>query len=267
MKIKFSKDNHLHKIAPDVHIFKNYQKNSPEAQTTVRNNEKIINSITEYYNILSSTHIEYEVSLNNCFAVRLAKLIINIIKNDNYLMKGSLSDEFYLFASLQLKKTDQANEIEDNDLIVIYLKQCVNILRSSAILKAKNDVAVIIEDDYNDLTLFTILFDSFWNSTPWENIFPSDTEAALFLHSQRNILTDTLLRHFKKIKLNNFANEFFELTGFSYKNDLIMISFLDFYFLTWLKHFGIINYTGSMNRPVCIELTQSGRKVLESIIA
>ena len=114
--------------------------------------------------------------------------------------------------------------------------------------------------------MFYRLFNAFWNLVRWEDIFPSDPESARELKITRNILKDLVLRHYGAVSLNDIANEFFDMTGFSTPNDLLVISFLDFYFFTWLRHFGMIRYSnGTEIAPVRITVTDTGRTFLGPI--
>ena len=65
----------------------------------------------------------------------------------------------------------------------------------------------------------------------------------------------------------SYTNYFFQKTGLGRLNDNYAISFIDFYFFTWLSHFGIVNYIeGDETDPVVIELTSHGKLFLNYLI-
>ncbi len=73
------------------------------------------------------------------------------------------------------------------------------------------------------------------------------------------------MRQKGKFRLDTVANEFLVATDIGKKNDLYLISFLDFYLFAWLSHFGIINYiAGNDCEPVIIELTEFGGRFVKT---
>ncbi len=201
----------------------------------------------------------------DCFACDIARLLLDFIGIKSVkLNEGALPDSFY-------KKVLDAAEAEglleqtagDKDLLHINLKQMIHILRASGLVSDQNGKAVAAEKDISDNSLYFRLLNSFWNFVPWEDIFPSDEEAAMALHEDRLIMRDLLLKKDDFVSVDDLTNEFCELTGFSEKNNLILISFIDFYLYTWLKHFNILRYRKSKGKvPVTLALTEEGRRLL-----
>ena len=84
------------------------------------------------------------------------------------------------------------------------------------------------------------------------------------LQEKRDFMASLIKKQKEKFRLVNIANEFITSTKIGSKNDLYIISFLDFYFFTWLSHFGIIEYLdGKDYEPVNMKMTDFGRKFLD----
>ncbi len=205
--------------------------------------------------------------MNGCFAIRLAHFLIETISNKNFSLSADrcFSQSFYRHCMEAASQTGLADEIKDSELMVIYIKQCLRLMDESGILSRDRCHARIYPDKASPETIFHKLFNAFWNSTPWEDLFPSDRESARELKATRGILKDLLLRRHGAVSLGAIANEYFEMTGFSNRNNLFMISFLDFYFFTWLSHFGMVRYSNEdAHAPVRITVTDCGRKSLNT---
>jgi len=102
------------------------RQNYPQTNNTV----STINAITVFHKISSairgnSTGQRFASS----FAVRLSLFIIEIIKNNRFAASGDLplGEGFYRFCLTELFDTELAREIDDDELLIIYLKQCVYI--------------------------------------------------------------------------------------------------------------------------------------------
>jgi hypothetical protein len=229
----------------------------------------VLDSINQFYTYLGSTreNLQPDPGMNGCFAVRLALFLIETISHKKFTLSagGCFSRGFYRHCLESAARTDLADEINDPELMVIYIKQCLRLLESTGILKRGGRQALINTDEASTATIFHKLFNAFWNTTPWEDLFPSDTESARELKATRGILKDLLLRRNGAVSIGAIANEFFEMTGFSNRNNLFMISFLDFYFFTWLNHFGLVRYSNESDlSPVRLTVTDRGRKSLNS---
>ena len=230
----------------------------------------IAETINGYYRFLDASQKNRSLpEINDCFVVRLASIIIDVIEKEKFVIAkdGCFKDDFYRTCLEKLNKSDLAAEINDAELLIIYLKQCVHILVSSGILMRKPRAAARINrQELSAQTIFYKLFNAYWERTSWELIFPSDTEAARDLNLARNILKDLLIRRTGSINLASAINEFMEMTGFGSQNDLRLISFIDFYYITWLQFFGMLNYVkGPDVAPVRIVFTDRGRHFLRSI--
>jgi hypothetical protein len=227
-----------------------------------------LESISRYYGFLGNEEDNTsDVDINSCFATRLAFFLIETIsKSDGILTKsGSFGKNFYNYCIESATAAEMAEEIGDPELLMIYIKQCLHLLKASGIVGQSGSRATVDTAATSHRTVYFRLFNAYWNRCRWEDIFPSDTVSARALNESRNILKDLLVRHEGAVRMDSVANEFFDMTGFCNKNNLFMISFLDFYFFTWLKHFGMIRYTaGHETTPVRISVTGTGKKILKS---
>jgi hypothetical protein len=238
----------------------------PDNHSTSR---AFLESINRFYGYLNySEENNTNLNMNQCFAVRLAFFLIEAVSKNKFMLDshGCFKKNFYHFILQKASASDLSEEIGDSELLIIYVKQCLRLLKASGILREVKSCADINQAAVSSKTLYSKLFNAFWNDVPWEEIFPSDTESARELKVSKNILKDLILRHHGFISLQSVANEFFDLTGFGDQNDLFMISFIDFYFFTWLRHFGMIRYFNEPDHaPVRIAVTDKGRIFLNSI--
>lgn len=228
-----------------------------------------LESISNYYGFLRGEEgsTSYD-AINSCFATRLAFFLIERISGSAVTLtrSGSFDKKFYSWCVESSTAAELAEEIGDPELLMIYIKQCLHLLKASGIVGRSGSRATVDLAAVSHRTVYFRLFNAFWNRCRWEDIFPSDTASAQALNESKNILKDLLVRHEGAVRLDSVANEFFDMTGFCNKNNLFMISFLDFYFFTWLKHFGMIRYAaGQETSPVRISVTGTGKKILKSL--
>ena len=226
-------------------------------------------TVNSYYRSLGEIDLTGTKSpgLSSCFALRLARMLMEMIeeKNVSVTKDSSLPVTFYKQCLLTGQQSGLLDELgNDEELMIISLKQMAHILRRAGILVVKKGRAAVDDPEVSDRSLYFMILDSFWNMVSWEDIFPSNTEAASALFEDRMIIRDLLLRYGTRVEINRLANEFFELTGFAGRNDLVSISFLDFYLFFWLRNFHIINYYDVRN-TISIELTQVGQKLLSAL--
>ncbi len=228
----------------------------------------VFESIQSYYHRLDGAGREdCQLSLNDCFAVRLALVIMTALSEGSLpeTKSGSYGDAFYRHCLEKAAEEGLSDEIDDEEILLIGIKQCLIIMSAAGIIKNEEGRADIDRDGLNEKNIHQRLFNAFWNLAPWDEIFPSDPETARELCHEKSILKDLLARHAGAVSLDAVANEFFEMTGFTSPGDLEMISFLDFYFFAWLERFGLIRYIkGRLYDPVRIAVTGIGRNLLHS---
>ncbi|HOP61977.1 MAG TPA: hypothetical protein PK358_06280 [Spirochaetota bacterium] len=220
-------------------------------------------SINRFYSSIEEDDTNYKMNIKDCYALKLAGAIIDRISSGDVRTdkEGSLKDGFYsdLAASLQEDRVRG-----DDELTVIYLKQMMNIMKSCGLVSIDKRKALISEDIQIKEKLYFKLLKSLWDETDWKAIFPSSPETAEKLFRQREIFLGFLEEFYTKVSVEDFANDFYEMTGIAQQNDFFMISFLDFYLLTWFRHFGIIDYISSDNSEVVhIMLNDFGREIIK----
>ncbi len=140
----------------------------------------------------------------------------------------------------------------DPDLLIIYCKQIVIMLKAAEMINENSFEAIDTE------TLYRRLFLAFWNKCNWKNLFPSGGYISDDIKKNRQLLLDIILSANKPVKLDSIAHTFYELTGIANPYDLFAISLLDFSVITWLSFFGIIEYIHTAaDMPVTIAITDS----------
>ena len=223
-------------------------------------------SINRYYSTLHNTDSTFSIPVNDCFALQLAEVITEKITTERILINRdkSFNAAFYDQLADSIKNTSQVN---DSELLVIYFKQMVNIMRAADLISDRNGQAFITEIFTGREKLFPVLLRSFWNDCDWRIIFPSSPEAAEKIHDNREAFLELLMGAITEISVEEIAADFFSATGICETNDYFMISFVDFYLLTWLKHFGIIEYEIKGDHDiVLVTVNDYGRKVLKSFL-
>ena len=251
--------------------------NPPTGHNKLKNEERTsacahsLRAVYDYYNCLSESNNSFvEFDCVSCFALDLALFAVDIIKRNDFKIRkdGSLPESYYRFCMDEIYNTDLYDKVSDIELLELYVRQIIHILRAGKVIVSSKGFARIGKVVSSSRSFYMKIFSSFWNDVKWENIFPSSIESARILKENKIILKDLLINKMGLFELDVIANEFFELTGFAVKGDLWQISFLDFYFFTWLEHFGLIRYHSSCARisPVSIELTVSGKKILSSLV-
>lgn len=230
-------------------------------------------TLLDSYNDISRVYGMYGIPFKKdnssdfaCPALRYAKVCIDAV--GRYCARVDSNKRFdgyfYRHCISMIDDIDR-KAMGDDDLAVIYLKQSMMLLKKSGIIRIDNGLAAA-DESLSDGQLYMRLFFTFWNDEPWSGLFPSDPSVADALRENRSVLIDLLLRSDGPIRIDGLLNEFFELTGFSYKDDIVMMSFIDFYFFSWLGNFGIINYTKSgMGEPVRLTLLKPGRNLLRFV--
>jgi hypothetical protein len=207
-------------------------------------------------------------SMNSCFAVKICVFLVRCVAENLYRFTadGCLESGFYEYCMEKLVDSGIPGEVEDAETLLIHLKQAVIMLRSAGVIENASGCAVIAESLPDADHLYAFLFTAFWNRTKWDEIFPSIPGAAKELKRNRNILIDLILRKRGAFTIDTAAAEFFEMTGFGRRNDIYLVSFLDFYFFTWLRHFGLVSFRErSDSDPVQAYITPIGRSFLRKL--
>ncbi len=222
-----------------------------------------MNGVTADENILL-----YSDAAKNCLAIKLMRLLVEAIGARSFALTGDncFGSDFYDYCLSRIEKSDILKQVDDADLLIIFLKQAAILLKNTFLFRNRNGVARIESDGVSLQDLYLEAFNAFWEKVKWDDIFPSNPAASRDLMKCKYILLDVMLNSAEGADLNAIANEFFRLTGFAAENDMYMISFLDFYFFTWMEHFGILRYVRRRrNDPVSVRLTEHGRRFLQNL--
>jgi hypothetical protein len=151
----------------------------------------------------------------------------------------------------------------DKDILQIYLKQITLILRNTNIFHDKKNPLIERHSLFSSIELYMHLLNSFWNKVRWIELFPSMPKTADILQTNRKVLAKIMIDGNNKFRLDKVTNDYCNITGAGGQNNLLFISFMDFYFFSWLSHFGLVNYIlGNETDPVKMEITMYGRKIL-----
>jgi len=222
------------------------------------------NSIYKFHSSLQSNELFRSMKIRDCYTLTLARAIIEKLSSEKVIAgKGnSLPEQFYNALAETL-----SNENSDMELVVINLKQMANIMKKGGIILFNDKAAVVSESFLETEGLYFRLLEAFWNETDWSEIFPSSPEAAVKLYEKRNIFTELIQGFYTSVSVEDISNDFFDMTEIAERNDYFMISFIDFYLISWLKNFGIIDYTENrQNEIIYLSIDDYGREILRRII-
>ena len=224
----------------------------------------VFNSIYKFHSSLYNNELYNFMNIKECHALTLANAIIDKLLSENISAdkENSLPESFYNEIAETL-----INENNDKDICIINLKQTANIMKSGKIILFKDNIASIPESFKNRERLYCRMLESFWNETRWSEIFSSSPKDGAKLHETRDVFAELLIGFYAEVSVEDLSNDFFEMTGIWKKNNYLMISFLDFYLLTWLNYFGIIDYAEKKNTSlVYISIEDYGRDILKRIV-
>lgn len=229
-------------------------------------NLNLFDAVSKYYSAVPGNIFSNPMELKNCFALTLARSVIGRVSSGEIpaLDNRIFSEEFYLSCADDLIMNNPP--VQDRELLIIYLKQIVHILKESGIIYADDKNFISADEGLSSERLYRRLLESFWNEVDWQTIFPSSPESARSLHKNREVFAELLAGTYGMVSLEDLANDFFDITEICSRNDFFMISFIDFYLLTWLKHFGIVEYISSSNNGVVhLSLADKGSTILNSL--
>ena len=229
----------------------------------------VFNSVYNFHSSLYNNEFFSFMKIKDCYALTLASAISDKLSSEKIVAgkENVLPESFYNEIAESLTREKQINENDDKELCIINLKQTANIMKRGEIILFKDNIPYISENFQNRESLFYRLLEAFWNETEWSEIFPSSPKDADKLYEKRNIFAELLLGFYTEVSIEDISNDFFEITGIAEKNNYFMISFLDFYLITWLNYFGIIDYTDKKNRGIIyISLEDYGREIIKRII-
>lgn len=222
------------------------------------------NSIYKFHSSLQSNELFKSMKIKDCYTLTLARAIIDKLSSEKIIAgKGNSLPELFYNQIAETLLTENC----DKELIIIYLKQMANIMKSGGLILFKDKAAVVSESFQDRESLYFRLLEAFWNETEWSDIFPSSPEAAKKLYEKRNVFAELIQGFYTEVSVEDISNDFFEMTEIADRNDYFMISFLDFYLITWLKHFGVIDYSArNTNEIIYLSVQDYGREILRRIV-
>ena len=103
-----------------------------------RTHAQVLETINRYYGYLSDAEEHHPgVDMSGCFAVRLAFFIIEIISGKRCALtaKGRFRKGFFEYCMQKAIESGLADEIGDDELLIIYIKQCLHFLTVSGIVQ------------------------------------------------------------------------------------------------------------------------------------
>jgi hypothetical protein len=221
-------------------------------------------SIYNYYSSLQNNELYKSMKIKDCYSLILAEAVIEKLSKEKIHTgkDNSFPESFYNQLADTLVK-----ENDDRELIVIYLKQITNIMKRGGLILFHDRIAVAADPLMKKESLYFRLLESFWNKSDWSEIFPSSPESAHRLHEKRNNFAELLQSFYTEVSIEDLCNDYFEMTDLCDQNDYFMISFLDFYLITWLKHFGIIDYVNRKNTEIVfLSIQDYGRDIIRKIL-
>ncbi len=204
---------------------------------------------------------------HSCFASDFTMFILDLFEN-NYVAideNGCIDSEFYDFVCAKGQVIAEIYNITDSEMVKIFTKQLVIILKSLKYVDLSFGRVKVAGNFSND-GLNLSLFKAFWNNISWSELFPSLPELAENLQSKRTILAGMLVDSKYPVHLEVIGFDFLIKSKIRLRNEMLLISFLDFSIFSWLNLFGFIKYLDqNCGRCVMIDLTEYGREVLSAL--
>ena len=203
--------------------------------------------------------------IKHCTAFKLSAILIEM-SSKQFTNIASGEEEFLQRCINCIEDAGILRHIEDIELLIIYIQQMQAIVKESGIADLPDNSTNALKTQNSYSRQYIKLFSAFWNKVKWDDIFLSMPEFAARLQAAKEAMIGIILKMKGQFRLDSAANKFLKTTGLGKESDLYLISFLDFYFFTWLSHFGLINYLdGNDDEPVMIEVTEYGRIFLEAL--
>lgn len=221
------------------------------------------------FNHDTKTESAFHSLRKNIAVINLTESIINNLGTEiiNSSSKKIFRNEFYTPCLDELIEAELFRQIDDIELLLLFLKQLSMILRESDIFSDMNEWLTEDNSSVNSFYIYVKIFDSFWNRVNWGKLFPSMPEFAQGIQKKRKIIFKLLQKEKAgKFRIDRFCNSLVKMTGLGKADDIYLISFFDFYIFTWLSHFGLFRYlNGNDHDPVMLEFTSLGRILLKQL--
>ena len=202
-------------------------------------------------------------AVNNSPVMHLAVAISRLAEEHEIPLSSAwkFGDSFFDHCMGMLADDAEFADFGDEELLEIFVRQAAIIVQKSDCIVQDGGTVGFSVNNTNET--YIRLFNSFWNRVAWENLFPSIPWAACVLHRDRRILVDLTMRAGSPFRVYDVAADFMVMTGMGEPSNMVLVSYIDFYFFTWLSLFGIIRYRPVNDaQPVTAEVTPHGRAFL-----
>jgi hypothetical protein len=211
-----------------------------------------------------------ENEVKDSYVIKLTDFLTGIINSNSFMVSrgNRLGEDFFSYCLHRSLNTEVFTEIDDIELFTIYLKQFAIILRNSDLFSKTNGIARIVSNTAHYKDIYLSLFYSFWIKVKWQDIFPSIPDVARELKRNKGVVVDLILNAGNEFSIADISKVIIELIGLGDSNNLILVSFLDFYFFTWMEHFAILRFTsGKGEELVNASITAHGKRFLKHLQA
>ena len=202
------------------------------------------------------------VARSRSFIDTLSSAVISVLRTNafNCDADGFFPDDFY---NECVQKIMSASTCDiDADLQMIYAKQMMMLFKQSGVVIADNGVARIHEESLS----YESLFRAFWNKVSWCDYFPSMPDTARQMNDERFLLVELLLGQHDVFCVDDMAREYFSGSHILKADMLLYVSFFDFSFFSWIRHFGLVEYVDDSDGRVKAAVTAWGRHFLSVMI-
>lgn len=237
-----------------------YRHNSIYRTTDQLHQSQDINSaIYRFHHALSTNDLGSTTAPEapRCFVMEAAWAVLDTLKKGTYSSGNDyfLPASFYTSLTVDLYRSAFRPMDADQDMIEIFLKQLLHIMREAGLVFS-SDKRILSDEGISEISLYSQLIETFWNSMDWQEIFTSSPEHAADLQETRSLFIDLLLQTRPETQVDDFIRNFFSMSGFAAASDLFSLSFVDFYLINWLHNFGIIELIqNDPASPVLFSLT------------
>ena len=210
---------------------------------------------SSFFSFSSVRSDEYKSS----FAYRMTSVILFVVEREGCQCDTDNCCVESFYSSCVARYCALYSDISDRELLVIFAKQIMIMLKQSGSVSVSN--GRISANGAAVESLYAAMFSAFWNGVPWARLFPSMPQLAEILQEDRYILVELLSSHEGLFRVEDVARDYYSIMSVSCDDMLLYVSFLDYSFFSWMSHFGIIRYSGEEGN-VSAEITAWGRNFL-----
>lgn len=202
------------------------------------------------------------VARSRSFIDTLSSAVISVLRSNGFKCdaEGFFPDEFYDECVGKIMSTSVCDI--DADLQTIYAKQMMMLFKQSGVVTVENSKVRIHEESLS----YESLFRAFWDKVSWCDYFPSMPDTARQMNEERFLLVELLLGQHDVFCVDDMAREYFAGSHILKADMLLYVSFFDFSFFSWIRHFGLVEYVDDSDGRVKAAVTAWGRQFLSIMI-